>query len=231
MPPIDSNRIAHAIDMQQRSYKLLQWMASAVNDGFISFKTAHDYSNLPDAAAGWIAGHYNNIPDVARAPLDDLPEFTLFFSTYLQNSFDLIASPGKQLYSPEAHCFCPMCSWLVDAPNLKAKKLSSADKRRANKMRLNAVSQLAIDNSIAVSSDSITELLKERQNHYDASLLAYGHDLLQRLKGIANGPAVLSLWRGFAWDENGSPKYKFKLTTDMIMNAESQLLAALNNAK
>ena len=229
MPPLSSNRIAHAIDMQQRSYKLLQWMASAVKDGFISFKTAHDYSNLPDAAAGWIAGHYNNIPDSARVALDDLPEFTSFFSTYLQNSFDLVASPGKQLYSPDAHCFCPMCSWLVDAPSLKTKKLSNTDKRRANKMRLNAVSQLAIDNSIAVSDDTISELLEDAQNQSDASLLAYGHDLLQRLNGIANGPAVLALWRGFAWNENGSPKHKFKLKLDMIMNAESQLLAALEN--
>ena len=230
MPSLDSNRIAHAVDMQQRSYKLLQWMAAAVKNGFISFGTAHDYSNLPDAAAGWIAGHYNNIPDNARVSLDDLPEFTAFFSTYLQNSFDLIASPGKQLYSPDAHCFCPMCSWLVDAPNLKPKKLTTADKRRANKMRANAVSQLAIDNSVAVSANSISELLDDTNIHSQLSLLAYGHDLLQRLNGIANGPAVLSLWRGFAWNENGSPKPKFQLKADMIMDAESQVLAVLKNA-
>ena len=230
MPSLDSNRIAHAVDMQQRSYKLLQWMAAAVKNGFISFGTAHDYSNLPDAAAGWIAGHYNNIPDNARVSLDDLPEFTAFFSTYLQNSFDLIASPGKQLYSPDAHCFCPMCSWLVDAPNLKPKKLTTADKRRANKMRANAVSQLAIENSVAVSATSISELLDDINIHSHSSLLAYGHDLLQRLNGIANGPAVLSLWRGFAWNENGSPKPKFQLKADMIMDAESQVLAVLKNA-
>ena len=230
MPALDSKQIAHAIDMQERSYRLLQWMANAVKDGFISFGTAHDYSNLPDAAAGWIAGHYNNIPDNARVALDHLPEFTAFFSTYLQNSFDLIASPGKQLYSPDAHCFCPMCSWLVDAPNLKPRKLSTADKRRANKMRVNAVSQLAIDNSMVISTDAISDLLDDADNQCQASLLAYGHDLLQRLNGIANGPAVLSLWRGFAWNENGSPKPKFKLKTDMILNAESQLLAALANA-
>lgn len=224
---LDSNRISHAIDMQQRSYKLLQWMASAVKDGFISFKTAHDYSNLPDAAAGWIAGHHNNIPENARVPIDCLPEFTAFFSTYLINSFDLVDSPGKQLYSPDAHCFCPMCSWLTDAPNLKTKKLTTADKRRANKLRLQAVSQLAIENSITISDDSITTLLDDEQNHYNASLLAYGCDLLRRLNGIATGPAILSLWRGFAWDKAGSPKPKFQLKSSMIMDAESSLLAVL----
>lgn len=193
---LDSNRISHAIDMHQRSYKLLQWVASAVKDGFISFKTAHDYSSLPDAAAGWIVGHHNNIPDNARVPIDCLPEFTAFFSTYLINSFDLVDSPDKQLYSPGAHCFCPMCSWLIEAPNLKTKKLTMADKRRANKLRLQAVSQLAIQNSITISDDSITALLDDEQNHYNASLLAYGCDLLRRLNGIATGPAILSLWRG-----------------------------------
>ncbi len=231
MPMLDSTRISHAIEMQQRSYQLLQWMASAVKDGFIGFKTAHDYSNLPDAAAGWIAGHYNNIPDNARVPLDALPEFTAFFSTYLTNSFDLVASPGRQLYSPDAHCFCPMCSWLIDAPNLKTKKLSAADKRRANKMRTQAVSQMAIDSAIAISNGSTATLLDDEQNHYNASLVAYGHDLLHRLNGIANGPAVLALWRGFAWDKSGSPKHKFKLKSSMIMDAESSLLAAIKTVE
>ena len=226
---LDSDRISHAIDMQQRSYKLLQWMASAVKDGFISFNTAHDYSNLPDAAAGWIAGHYKNIPDESRVPTDALPEFTAFFSTYLQNSFDLVSSPGKQLYSPDAHCFCPMCSWLIDAPNLKTKKLTAADKRRADKLRANAMAQIAIDNSISVTDNAISNLLDDDQHKHDASLVAYGYDLLQRLNGIANGPAVLALWRGFAWDKAGSPKHKFKLKPATIMDAEPSLHAAIKS--
>ena len=225
----DLERITHAIDMQQRSYKLLRWMASAVKDGIISFNTAHDYSNLPDAAAGWIAGHYNNIPDDSRVPLAALPEFTAFFSTYLQNSFDLVASPGRQLYSPDAHCFCPMCSWLIDAPNLKTKKVTTANKRRADKMRANAVTQIAIDNSLAVTDHVVYSLLDDDQNRHDASLVAYGHDLLQRLNGIATGPAVLALWRGFAWDKSGSPKQNFKLNSKAFIAAETSLLAAIKS--
>ena len=34
---------------------------------------------------------------------------------------------GKRLYSPDAHCFCPLCSWLIDAPHLKTKKLRSEE--------------------------------------------------------------------------------------------------------
>ncbi len=61
----------------------------------------------------------------------------------------------------------------------------------------------------------------------DLSLLAYGYDMSQREKGIANGPAVLALWRGFAWNELGSPKHGFRLKADMIIDAQNRLLDLL----
>ena len=217
------------VDMQHRSYLLLRWMARAVSEGFVNFETAHDYSTLPEAAEGWILGHYWNIPDNARPPREDLPAFCAFFSTYLTNSFDFISNPGKRRYSPDAHCFCPMCSWLIDAPNLRTKKVQSADKRRAQNMRVNALLNLAAEHRLGVRENEIRELLDDRQALEDASLIAYGYDLLQREKGIANGPAVLALWRGFAWNESGSPKHRFRLKAEMIVDAENRLLASLQN--
>ena len=114
---LDQLEIQRVVDMQQRSYLLLKWMASAVTDGFVNFETAHSYSSLPVAAEAWIQRHYLNIPAKARPARDDLGLFCAFFSTYLTNSFDLIPNPGKQLFSEDAHCFCPMCSWLVDDRN------------------------------------------------------------------------------------------------------------------
>lgn len=216
------------IDMQQRSYLLFKWMAKAVSEGFVNFETAHDYSTLPEAAEGWILGHYMNIPDNARPPREDLTAFCAFFSTYLTNSFDFVSNPGKQIYSPDAHCFCPMCSWLVDAPNLKTKKVQASDKRRAQKMRVNSLLNLAAAHRLDVGEKDITELLDDRQISVDASLLAYGCDLLQREKGIANGPAVLALWRGFAWNESGSPKHGFRLKAKLIGDAENRLLTLLH---
>lgn len=216
--------------MQHRSYLLLKWMAKAVSEGFITFETAHDYSTLSDAAEGWILGHYLNIPDEARPSREDLPDFCEFFSTYLTNSFDFISNPGKQLYSPDAHCFCPMCSWLVDAPHLKTKKLNSIDKRRAEKMRINALLSLAVEHELELQEREIRGLLNDRQTFEAVSLVAYGYDLLQRERGIANGPAVLALWRGFAWNESGSPKHGFRLTAKMIVDAESRLLSLIQNS-
>jgi hypothetical protein len=221
--------IRRLVDMQHRSYLLLKWMAKAVSEGFINFETAHDYSTLPEAAEGWILGHYLNIPDNARPPRGDVPAFCAFFSTYLTNSFDFIRNPGKHLHSPAAHCFCPMCSWLIDAPNLKTKKVQSTDKRHAQKMRASALLGLAAEHRLEVGENEITEMLNDQQTSEDASLVAYGYDLRQREKGIANGPAVLALWRGFAWNESGSPKHGFRLKAKMIVDAETRLLALMTN--
>jgi len=68
---LDISELKRAVDMQQRSYRLLKWTASAVRDGFIDFKTAHTSSNLPEAAESWILGHYFNIPADARVDRKD----------------------------------------------------------------------------------------------------------------------------------------------------------------
>lgn len=160
----------------------------------------------------------------ARSSIDDLPEFAAFFSTYLINSFELVQDSGKRLYSPDAHCFCPMCSWLVDAPNLVTRKVTTSDKTRAQKMKVRAVSHL--HNNPQIDLLWIASFEDDQAQKECVCLVTYGYDLLDRMKGIANGPVVLALWRGFAWTAQGSPKKKFKLTADKIMNAQSVLLAA-----
>lgn len=224
---LDQQELSRAIDMQQRSYLLIKWMASAVQGGFIDFQVAHTYSTLPEAARGWISTHYLNIPTDARPAHEDQAPFCEFFATYLINSFDLVSNPGKQLYSPAAHCFCPMCSWLIDAPRLKTKKLHASDKRRAENIKVDAVASIAAEHRLIFSDSSIAELLKSPEISEDASLVAYGYDLLQRAKGIANGPAVLALWRGFAWNRSGSPKHGYRLRADSMIEAEQRLLTAI----
>lgn len=227
----DLARLQRLLDMQQRSYRLLKWMAIAVTEGFVSFDTAHDYSELPVAAEAWIRIHYQNIPPNARPANEDFAPFCNFFSTYLTNSFELVSNPGQRRYSPNAHCYCPMCSWLVDAPNPVTRKVQPSDKRRADTMRRNAWLKLAIGNEIEVDGSILNEMLHTRLAFEDASLVAYADDLIQREKGIANGPAVLSLWRGFAWNETGSPKHGFRLKANLIVEAEERLLKLLHDSE
>jgi len=224
---LEPKQLDLAVEMQAKSYALLKWVGQAVSSGLLSFHTAHQYSSLPPAAKNWIESNYGNIPSAARVDKKDLSVFANFFSTYLENSFDLIANPGKIKYSPDAHRFCPMCSWMVDAPHLKTKSLTTADKKRAVNMQIHALMQLAIDTGAALEELRAEEIASHPQTGEASALLAYGHDLIQRLDAIANGPAVLALWRRFAWSASGSPKPKFQLKAKMILDAESQLRTLL----
>lgn len=223
----DRDQLEHAIDLQRRSYRLLKWLANAVRDGLIRFEAAHAFTSLPDATSARLLEHIQNVPPDARPEIADVQTFARFFSTYLENSFDLDVAPGKRLFSPDAHCFCPICSWLIDAPNLKTKKVNSSDKKRANRMRVDAIQNVAKELRVSVPDTEIEELLTDVPTFESASLLAYGFDLFRRTRGIANGPAVLALWRGFAWNRFGSPKTKFQLTATLIINAEAEIINIL----
>ena len=220
---LNLDKLTFAVDLQQQSYQLLKWMGDAVSKGLITFDAAHDYSSLPEAAEKWIAEHYWNIPPRARPNEEHLPEFCAFFSTYLETSFDLKRDPGKQLFSPDAHCFCLMCSWMIDAPNLKAKKPTPADKRRARSMMKAAVQNIAAAQGTTLTDDNADAMLDDPDTKEAAALVAYAADLLNRVNGLATGPAVLVLWRQFAWTRDGSPKKQFKLSTELILEKEKQL--------
>ena len=223
----DADEMAEAVSLQGRCYLLLRWMADAVKAGFISFEAAHTYASLEEAAAGWIEKHYVDIPAAARPPREHLPAFAAFFSTYMTNSFDLVSDPGKRLYSPEAHCFCPLCSWLVDVPNLQPKRLTPAHKRKAHRLRIKSVEGIAMEAGLLLPTELAEEIAKDSTLREACSLVAYGEDLLVRRRGVANGPAVLALWRGFAWTQTGSPKRKFVLRAEDILAAEAKLRSVI----
>ena len=119
---LDPTKLRHAVNLQQRSYRLLRWTAKAVESGFLHVEAAHNYlSLLPDAARDWLLRHYENIPPDARPKREDIECFSAFFSTYLENSFDLVADPGSAapLAPRIITVSVPMCGWQVNAPSLK----------------------------------------------------------------------------------------------------------------
>jgi hypothetical protein len=223
----ERNQIARAVDLQQRSYKLLRWMTDAVERGFITFQAAHTYSTLPEAARAWLDAHGTSVPAPARPPREDVAAFANLFSTYLDNSFDLVENPGQRLYSPDAHCFCPLCSWMVAMPRLKAKKLVRSDKERAHRLTVNALRQLALELDVPLDAGHTEAIADEPKMREPLALVAYGHDLLRRLDGVAEGPASLALWRRFAWTAQGSPKHGFELSPAAILDAESAVVQRL----
>ncbi|HET9934042.1 MAG TPA: hypothetical protein VFQ35_25235 [Polyangiaceae bacterium] len=224
------NEIERAVELQTKGYLLLQWLEKALEEGFIAPEAAHVYASMEDSAFAWIERHYLNLPVAARPAREDLVPFSRLFSTYLTNTFDLEADPGERLYSPDAHCFCPCCSWMVRVPHLKPKKLGAADKKAAESLKRAFLRKLAVDATVRSSERLLDELLGGKELREEVGLCTYAHDLLQRLQGVAVGPATLALWRSFAWTAQGSPKHGFKLSADAVMQAQDAILRRIRQS-
>ncbi|MCA9639718.1 MAG: hypothetical protein KC492_03460, partial [Myxococcales bacterium] len=203
---LNAQEIELAVELQGKSYALLKWVASAFDKGFVTPEAAHQFASMQDAAYGWIVEHYQNLPPHTRPGREHLAAFSNLFSTYLESSFDLTPNPGQRLYSPDAHCFCPICSWLVDVPYLKTKKLGPADKARAERLKLGFLKDLAHAHQLNIEEASLEGWLKDPDLREAIGLCAYAVDLSRRMQGILEGPASLALWRSFAWTPQGSPK-------------------------
>ena len=133
MLPVDE--LGPAIEIQSRSYRLLRWVADAVQTGFIPSTRAHSYANVADAAFDWMDQHYSNLPQDCRPEREELRPFANFFGTYITTSFDVIDQPGMQLKTP-CGCYCQLCSHLVKAPHLRPKKLTKRDRTRARRLMI-----------------------------------------------------------------------------------------------
>lgn len=220
---LEAATVTKAVELQARGYHLLCWLEEAFDRGFVAPEAGHRYASMASAAQGWIEQHYDNLPSAARPEREDLGAFCLFFATYLTNTFDLDASPGKRLYSPDAHCFCPMCSWMVRIPHLRPKKLGPADKKAAAQLEREFLRGLAAELNVSVPSAELDRLLLEPNLRQPLGMCAYATDLLDRLNGISGGPTSLALWRRFAWSDKGSPVKGFALTASNILAAQELL--------
>jgi hypothetical protein len=135
---LDRVKLKGAIDPQRRSYTLLKWFADAIPRGFISFDTAHDYTDSAEAALAWVSQHFDNLPSASRSPsrnAETMNRFANVFASYLETSFDLDEKPGTRLQS-HCGCYCPFCAIAVSAPHLRAKRLGRSDKDREKQLEV-----------------------------------------------------------------------------------------------
>lgn len=119
---------------------------------------------------------------------------------------------------------------MVRVPHLTPKKLSAADKKLAENMKRGFLRQLAVTAGGSVLEDEVDRLLQSVELREAVALTTYAHDLLQRLRGIAVGPATLALWRAVAWTPQGSPKKGFVLSVDAVLSAQQSILDHLGVA-
>lgn len=214
-----------ALDIHGRSYRLLTWVSEAIGKGFIPVTRAHAYAKETTAARDWIEANHDSLPTAVRPSAEEMERFSNFFSTYLMSSFDFTATPGTRAQSNTC-CFCSTCSRLVQAPHLRAKALTKRDKRRAGELMCQRVRALAEEHSVAVDEARIMALV-DGDLRRCCAYSAYGHWLIQRLEGHSDGPAILALWREFAWKKTGSPIPGFELRLKDFEEAETQIVTAL----
>lgn len=220
------DEIATAVEIQKRSYKLLRWLGDAIEREFISVSRAHGYATAAEAAREWIEEHYQNLPPATRPEAGQMEAFCNYFGSYVTTSFDLINEPGQRLAS-ECGCFCALCSRLVNAPHLQAKKPSSRDKDRAVRKCADRLEMLAREEGISLSQERARDLAASKDHGRNAAFSAYGLSLLERMKGDDGGLHVLALWRMIAWKPEGSPIKGFELRAEDIRDAEHALLDAM----
>lgn len=223
---LPTERLAFALTIHDRSYRLLKWVSEAVDKGFIPITRAHDYANERAAALDWIESNFQSLPAAVRPPKEELVPFANFFATYLMSSYDFVAAPGMVRKSWDG-CYCPMCSRMVAGSHLRPKALTKRDKKRAGELMRDRLITLGKEQGVEVSNDQVDAFMKDEIQRKKVAYSTYGDWLIRRLDGQTDGPALLVLWREIAWERSGSPIQGFELRLKDFTKAEADLIAGL----
>jgi hypothetical protein len=230
---LDVAKLEEAVAIQEASYRLLKWLASAVDHGFVPFDRAHGYLDDSAAAAEWIARHYANLPPLCRPTARDdeaVRRFANHFASYLKTSFVLHASSRRPTSS--CGCWCPFCRYVREAPRLQARSVDKPAAKRAVRMKETCLAELGLAAGVRLTDRQMAEILAEERRSIDTALVAYGIELLRRCDGGGSGPAALALWREFAWRYRQRvgrhPRRGFELTATVMLEAEARLLEVVH---
>jgi hypothetical protein len=182
------------------------------------------------SAAEWLRLSTGSLPPELRPAPGDREALAGLLTSYLRTTFALDLSPGRRLHSEGGHCFCPWCSFMVDNPFLRPRKLGRREKERADELRRARLRRHRDELGLVVDDAVLNALAKDAERRPALSLCAYVDDLFRRFAGGGDGPAALALWRDFAWKPTGSPRHAFRLTARDVLAAERTWRDALTAA-
>ncbi len=157
----------------------------------------------------------------------ELEPLAAMFASYLTTSFEA-NTHGTRVIST-CGCLCPICVQIVSAQMLKPKKVTAGDKAHAQRLKVHALTELAASADCVLSRDAAIELLAHPEVSERAALVAYARELLLRLAGDPGDPAILALWREFAWTKTGAPIKGFRLDGQEILESQDALRTVLVN--
>jgi hypothetical protein len=220
---LDRGSIERALHLNHLGHELMKWLGNVERTSGPSFDRIHHQMSVPEAAREWVTRNYATLPVRCRPAPEDLASFANLVGTYLETSFELV--PDRRRFDSSCGCMCPMCAAFVDIGSLKTRTLDRHDKEDARRLL-----RVYLRDRAAELDQTIDDELAETTALRDSlAMAAWARELLHRLDGHTAGPAVLALWRMFAWLPTGSPKPDFTLTTDDVMEADAAVTEAIQS--
>lgn len=220
------SELERAVRLQREAYALLVWFQNHLDRALFPTHEAHTVMDNSAIAQQWIEANHSSLPPDVAPAIADIPALAALFASYLTTSFDLVLDPSYRVQTTTG-CFCDVCTHLARCSHLQPKRLDAGDKAHAERFKIAALNELAAEHGMVVNQTQLRNLLKDPSMRERAALVAYAHQLLLRLAGDPGDPAILVLWREFAWTRSGAPKKGFTLAAQDVVNARDQLVRAL----
>lgn len=226
---MDPGELRQAVELQRKTYGLLRWIGEAVRDGALSFDRAHEYATAAESMREWLVSYSRQVPGRWRPRMSDPEEVTKFvhlFTSYLFTSVELVEEPGLSAMSRTDGCLCDLCRRLVAASHVKPRRLRDRDKQRALALEREYLEALAAECGRRLTASELQAMLASAETATALAPATYGTWLVRRCRGDSGDPALLALWRRFAWTA-GAPRKDFELTAELMLDSEQKLVERL----
>lgn len=217
----NTDELQQTLALKENSYETFLWIKKKM-------RTSHSLSKVKAFAEvsldteNWVKKNYNAIPNKYRPLQEEIPKFSFLLCSYFHIAFILNGDFTKTYSWPKKVLYFVLHDMMPQF-SISLRKVSKADKHNAEKMMLNQLIHMTKEVCLEMKPPLLEKMLEAKHLHEPLAMCAYANDLLQRQKGQFSGAPVLVLWRKFAWNSHGNPKKNFKLTTEMILNAETTL--------
>jgi hypothetical protein len=222
------SEIERALRVQARGWALVECLERSAMGDLIPARAVHEFGSTEEAAIKWIRLGYTGLPSILELADDEIEDTARYFATYLDTSFDFVEVPQTHRVPGACGCACGLCAVRVRGLHLRPKKLRGGEKAKARILLRETLDDVAKEHGREpLSDDEFIAIYTDAELRASAALLAYIRELFRRMKGYTEGPAVLALWRHFAWTPTGSPRRGFRLSLELVRAAEQSIATRL----
>jgi len=218
----NKSQLKQVLALQSKAYQLLEWFrkARASQKFLLNFSThPHDAEQVVQT---WFFSHRDQFPKELQVQVDQYSDFANLFLSFFRISFEMTIDPVNA-------CGCDLCCFLKYVPTVKLRKVTPAMKRRRRRILEDTFLDLNLKlGLVALNAEQLDQGLQNSVVSKKVALVAYGQSLIQRAQYGEGEPALLLIWRHFAWEE-GHPTLGFQLAVADLISAEEELTQYLRH--